>query len=535
MLVGGAGGIRANIDTVNELNVFPVPDGDTGTNMSKTFDSGISHIPEGEDVSLGDVAHGFGQGALFGARGNSGVILSQFFAGLCGKLEGKESVSASELAEAYAEGVRRSYAALTDPVEGTILTVFRESTEHAASRLDENSTLNDFLRFSIDEAERSLKRTKTMLRVLEEADVVDSGGAGYLCIAKGMYDSLSGREISGGGAAPSADKEKTVDYGLFTARSELLYGYCTECLVRLQYSKGDPEAFDTDGFRKSLAELGCESIAAVRTGDILKVHAHTKTPSDVLAVCQRYGEFLNVKIENMTLQHSEREAEKPKLHKRYGIVAVATGEGMTELFKSLGADTIITGGQTCNPSAEEFIEAFEGLDCDDILVFPNNGNVLLTALQAMKLWEKNNVTVIPSKTMTEGYSALSVFNGSDTELERVVSDLNEAMSGVISGEITVAIRDCVIGDVSVREGEYIGIIDGQLKVSGRSANEALMLALEDIEDIDDREIITLFAGQAISPEECAAARDALEERFPMHTVDVFIGGQQIYDYLIAAE
>ena len=540
ILQGGAREIRLNMQLINDLNVFPVPDGDTGTNMSRTIESGIAKMSSDESATLGEVATEFSRGSLLGARGNSGVILSQFFAGVCDKLSDKNEVNAAEFAEAYIAGVERSYAAVATPVEGTILTVFRESAEYAKDNITEESTLEDFLTLNIEQAERTLAKTKEILPALIEADVVDSGGAGYLCIAKGMYESLEGGE-SERFEIPQSDKEsaKEIDYDLFTTDSALEWGYCTECLVRLQRVKAEPSEFDDKAFARELESLGCNSIVALRDGDILKVHAHTMTPSDILTLCQRYGEFLNVKIENMSLQHSERvakaEPKKKKPHKPYGVVTVATGEGMTSLFESLGADVVINGGQTGNPSTEQFLAAFDELDVDNILVLPNNSNIFLTATQAAQLFERGTVSVIPTKTLSQGYAALSVFNGAVDDLDTQISDLNCAKDAVVSGELTVAIRDSVINGVQVREGEYIGILDGELVTSNEDAIEAMCNMISEIEDIDDRELLTLFVGADVSEDERVEMTEALEERFEDLAVEVYIGGQEIYSYLIAVE
>lgn len=541
ILCGGANGIRSHIEEINDLNVFPVPDGDTGTNMTKTIESGVIKMMENEAATLSSAANDFAKGSLFGARGNSGVILSQFFAGLCEELaKAQESASVAELSNAYLQGVKRSYSSVVTPVEGTILTVVRESAEYAKSHLNENSTIAEFLQLNIEEAERSLARTKEILPVLNEADVVDSGGAGYLYIVKGMYAALCGEES----VLPTqvAEKAAEVNYDLFTTDSTLTYGYCTECMVRLQRVKLEKEAFEVKSFSACLEQLGCDSIVAIRDGDLLKVHAHTKTPSDVLTLCQRFGEFLNVKIENMSLQHSEKELAEPQKtqkkktpHKRYGVVTVATGEGMKALFTSLGADVIIDGGQTGNPSAEQFLSAFETLNADYIFVFPNNGNILLTAQQAAELWEGVPVRVIPTKTLPQGYAALSVFNPAVTKPDDQIGDLLAAKDAVASGELTVAVRDTVIGGVSVREGEYIGILDGELCTSHADPIVALGNMIEQIEDLSDRELITLFVGENVSEEERVAMSEALEERFEEHVVEVYLGGQKIYDYLIAVE
>lgn len=538
ILVGGANGIRSHIDQINDLNVFPVPDGDTGTNMSRTIESGVAKISSEEHVSLSKVAEDFAKGSLFGARGNSGVILSQFFAGLCEALSNKETVSAEELAEAYRAGVERSYAAVANPVEGTILTVFRESTEYAGSHLEKDSTPEDFLKLNVEEAERSLERTREILPVLTEADVVDSGGAGYLCIAKGMYETLrDGETAETVPLSVMTHKTEDVNYDLFTTDSALTYGYCTEVLVRLQRAKGDPKDVDDRAIADELARLGCDSIVALKDGDVLKLHAHTVTPSDVLTLCQKYGEFLNIKIENMNLQHSEREAVKKtkKPRTRYGVVTVATGDGLKALFQSLGADVIIDGGQTGNPAAEQFLHAFEELNAEHILVLPNNSNILLTARQAAELWEKGNVSVIPSKTIPQGYSALSVFNGASEEPDDQIRDMTMAMESVVSGEVTVAIRDSVVDGRAVKEGEYIGILDGHLVSNRGDVFETLCGMIEQIDDLGERELLTLFVGRGVDDESRVRMTERLEDAFPEMALEVLIGDQEIYEYLIAVE
>ena len=538
IIEGGALGLRLHMKTINDLNVFPVPDGDTGTNMSKTIESGISKIAVFDNAPLGSIADSFAQGTLLGARGNSGVILSQFFAGMCHEFKDKSTVTAKELADAYISGVEWAYRAVSKPVEGTILTVFRESAEYAKNRLSANGNIDELLSLNIEEAERSLKRTKEILPVLTEADVVDSGGAGYLCIAKGMYDALLGKSsVEFSIETDTAEPVQEVNYDLFTTDSPLEFGYCTECLVRLQRAKCDPCDFDDKAFADALEEMGCNSIVALKSGDILKVHAHTMTPGDILALCQKYGEFLNVKIENMSLQHSEKQVQQKtsSVRKRYGVVTVATGDGMTALFESLGADVVINGGQTGNPSAEKFIEAFELLNADNILVLPNNSNILLTATQASQLWGKNNVHVIPTKTVPQGYAALSVFNAATTDIDDQISDLTAAKDAVVSGELTVAIRDSSINGLEIKKGEHIGILDGNLVVSDASQTSAMIDMIEKISDLDDREIITMFVGASVSEEQRVEMTEALEEHFKYHVIEVYIGDQQVYDYLVAVE
>ncbi len=542
ILIGGVNGIRSQIQTINELNVFPVPDGDTGTNMAKTIESGVAKISDSSKESVGDMASDFARGSVLGARGNSGVILSQFFAGIGDALKDKQTVTPRELAEASMEGVKRAYSAVANPVEGTMLTVFRESAEYVINKITDDSSLEELLRLSIEKGKSSLEKTKEMLPALAEADVVDSGGAGCLSIAIGMYETLLGKVSESTSFIPNEAviASEKINYDLFTTDTKLEFGYCTECLVRLQRAKGEPECFDKEAFTKELENYGCNSIVILRDGDILKLHAHTMTPGNILTMCQRFGEFLNVKIENMCLQHSEKtegmkKNKKKKPPKPYGVAAVCTGDGMKALFEQLGADVIIDGGQTGNPSAEDFINAFSSINAENIIVLPNNGNIVMTANQAKDLWEGNNVTVIPTKTLSEGYSALAVFNSAAGSLEEQISGMTSAAESVISGEITVAIRDALIGGVCVKEGEFIGILSGELVTSKPKADEALCDMISKIEDIEDKEILTLFIGAGVSDDERVMVTEVIEERFENLSLEVFIGGQEVYKYLIAVE
>ncbi len=535
LLTGSVCGLRARIEEINDLNVFPVPDGDTGTNMTKTLEGGLARL--GEQETVGEQMTAFAKGCVLGARGNSGVILSQYMAGVASAVADKESVSAYELARALRAGVDRAYAAVANPVEGTILTVFRESSVYAAQNATEQTTAEQLLEMVIESARVALAKTKEMLPVLAQADVVDSGGAGYLAMLVGMYDALTGKVTDLSSYESVQTAKPAVNYDLFTTDSELAWGYCTEALVRLQRAKGDPEDFDVDAFKAALEEKDCNSIVALRDGDVLKVHAHTMTPADVLTLCQMHGEFLEVKIENMSLQHSEKTvaAQKKKVHKPYGVIAVASGEGMHALFTELGADIIIDGGQTANPSAEDFVEAIDSLDCDHVLLLPNNGNILLTAQQAASLCEDIDVRVVPTKSFPQGYAALAVFNSAITDVDDQVECMTEAKSAVVSGEITYAIRDTVIGDVEVKKDESIGILDGKLVCSCEDEQETMCKMLAEIEDIEDREILTLFVGADVTEDQRVAMTEAIEDAYEDLTVDVFVGGQQVYRYLVAVE
>ena len=538
MLFGGVQSIRAHMQEINDLNVFPVPDGDTGTNMTKTLEGGLARL--NEQGTVGEHLTNFSKGCVLGARGNSGVILSQYVAGMGSALVDCETADIPEFVHALSAGVDRAYHAVSNPVEGTILTVFRESADYTAHFVTEETTAEQMFEALIGQARRTLAKTKEMLPALEQANVVDSGGAGYLSILTGMYDALTGNvtDIGSYDMPEQTASKPAINYDLFTTDSPLEWGYCTECLVRLQRAKGDPEAFDLDAFRASLEQKDCNSIVALRDGDVLKVHAHTMTPSDVLILCQQFGEFLEVKIENMSLQHSERteaQAQKKKVHKTYGVVAVTSGEGMRALFEELGADVIIDGGQTANPSAQDFVQAISQLDVDHVILLPNNSNILLTAHQAASLCPDVDVQVVPTKSFPQGYTALAVFNAAIEDVEEQVADMTDAKNAVVSGEITYAIRDTVIGDVAVKKDESIGILDGKLVCSCEDEQKTMCEMISAIEDLEDREILTLFVGDGVSEEERVAMVEMIEDTYQDLSVDVFIGGQQVYRYLIAVE
>lgn len=536
MLIGGAENMRSNISEINDLNVFPVPDGDTGTNMTLTLEGGLNSIKNVESESIADVIDSFARGALLGARGNSGVILSQIFAGIKEELSHYERVSAIDLSLAYKRGIDKSYASVQNPTEGTILTVFREATEYAAERINEKSSIEDFYKLHIEEAKRSLERTKELLPVLREADVVDSGAAGYLCIAVGMYLALTGK-IKGTTTLSSLTEEKSAapDISRFTRESKLEFGYCTEFLLRLTDSKVDVDSFDIECVKELLLSLGGESIVAYKDGDIVKVHVHSFTPGKILDECQRFGEFLTVKIENMSLGHSGEPTPKKKDRAKLSVLTVATGEGMCSLFCELGADGVISGGQTQNPSTEEFIEAFREHDAENIIVLPNNKNVFLAAKQASELYDGANIHIIPTKTLMQGYGALQVITPGITDVDVLVRNIERAAGEVVGSEITVAVRDVTIGGKEVHAGDYIAITDGEITAVADSAEECVIGMLQAVENIDDYEILTLFVGKDVGEERRAGLTERLEELYPDFDVEVYIGGQEVYDYLVALE
>lgn len=537
MLIGAAETIRQNCAQINDLNVFPVPDGDTGTNMTKTIEGGIAEITSLDSERVSDVSNKFAHGALLGARGNSGVILSQIFSGIEEILSKCEKATVEDFINAYKNGIVKAYNSVVNPTEGTILTVFREATEYAAGKVDSNSGVEEFLRLHIDEAKRSLARTKDLLPVLKEADVVDSGGAGYVCIATGMYAALVGEDSSFDAYSFSKESESsvaTVDIDAFTRDSVLEFGYCTEFLLRLQTAKCDPDSFEVKTVIGFLESIGGESIVAYKIDDVIKVHVHTYDPGVVLNEMRKYGEFLTVKIENMSLQHNEAENQK-KERMPIAVLSVASGEGMAELFRSIGADGIVSGGQTNNPSAEEFILSFRNANADKIIVLPNNKNVYLAAKQAADLYEDSEIYIIPTESMMQGFAALSVITHEADNVDAVVKSAQRAAKSVLGIEVTHAVRDAVIGGVEVKRGEYMALAEHSIKATSDTAEDALFSALCDGIDMDDYEIITLFVGKDVSEEKRADITERLEEKYPLHDVVVYNGEQEVYNYLVALE
>lgn len=526
---GGAARLFAERAAINDLNVFPIPDGDTGDNMYMTIAAGAAEAPE--TGSLGAVSAAVAHAMLLGARGNSGVILSRIFAGLADGFAGHDAADGETVAAALRAAVKAAYDAVGTPVEGTILTVFREAAEYAAGRLASDSSPERVLSDFRAEAARSLDRTPELLPVLREAGVVDSGGAGLLAIADGMLDALGGKT----GAAPteiSAHSAAALDFSLFGEDSVLEYGYCTELLLRLQTAKTDPARFDIADFTRELEALG-DSVVAFRDGSIVKLHVHTKTPGDILALGQRYGEFLTVKIENMTLQHSGAEEKKAKRapHKPYAAVAVASGAGIRETFLSMGADAVVDGGQSMNPSAADFIEAFRTVNADTILVFPGNGNILLAAGQAASLYKDADVRVVPCRSIPETYAALSALDTSSGDTDAILALLAEEIGSVVSAGVAAANRTTEMDGVAVRAGDYVGFSDGVILADDADRTETILALAEKLK-AEQYGVMVLIPGSAVPAGEARAARDKLAARYRRTEVILLDGGQPVEDYII---
>lgn len=536
MLLGGASSLGEQMSTLNDLNVFPVADGDTGTNMYRTIQGGLTEATKEETDSIAKVSKAFAKGILLSARGNSGVILSQIFSGINEILKYFDKVTPTQLADAYRKGIEKAYSAVQNPTEGTILTVFRESTEYAAQNITENSSIEDFYELHIKEARRSLERTPELLPVLAEADVVDSGAAGYLAVAEGMYKALTGELVPEKFKPAQTQETEAIDIDSFTRDSVLEFGYCTEFLIRLTTAKVDPDNFDIQQIIDDLNSLNGESVVAYKQDDIVKVHVHTFTPGLILAKMQDYGEFLTVKVENMSIGHSENEKPKDKKKKRtkFSVVSVSTGDGISALFTDMGAHRIIWGGQTQNPSTEEFIEAFSECYSENIIVLPNNKNIILAANQAAKLYTDANVYVVETKNLAEGYCALAVINPGFTDMQILTESAARAVKDVQSLEVTQAVRNATIHGTDVKQGDFMAIGAGKVQATALNPEEAVLKALQNL-DTDLAEIITLFTGKNVTAERRVALTEELEEIYDECEIVVYEGGQDVYDYYVAIE
>ena len=538
MVRSGAVNLEANRQIVNDLNVFPIPDGDTGDNMYMTIDSGAAALAKHSGNDLSSAASAVARGMLLGARGNSGVILSRIFAGIARGFEGVGMADINTLCHAFEVGVDEAYRAVSVPVEGTILTVYKDAVRYAASRITESSSIISYFEDFTLELRRSLERTPELLAVLKESGVVDSGGAGFIYIAEGMKRAVEGFSADDFTSHATEKKQKT-DISLFTEDSELEYGYCTEFLLRLQRAKVDPESFDITVLTDYLNSVG-ESVVAFKDGSIVKAHVHTMHPGDILNRCQQYGEFLTLKIENMTLQHNESTVENrftvapPKPHKNYGIVSVAAGDGIKTTFYSLGCDWVIEGGQSMNPAAEDFVKAFEDINADTILVFPNNGNVILTAKQAAGLYDKADIRIIPTKTIGEGYAAISMLDTSSNDTEQILAEQQEIISSVVTGAVSKASRNALRNGVEITRGDHICFVDDTVYADTQDANEAALI-LADKVGAGDYDIMLVICGCDTDAAQRAALEKELKSRFRRTEVIFIDGGQPIYDYIVVFE
>ena len=539
--------LSENAEFVNSLNVFPVPDGDTGTNMMLSFKSGAERVANSTATTVGDFAQDFAKGLLMGARGNSGVILSQLFRGFSKAVVGKEVITGEELAQAFTNGVETAYKAVMKPVEGTILTVARESAKRGVRKLETSNDIIEVMGSVLRGAEKSLAKTPDLLPVLKEVGVVDSGGQGLVFIYNGFFEALTGEAVPVQSLQSNkidltsvAHHEAGVDYEHVSA-GDIKFGYCTEIMVKIGEGETVVDTFDYDTFRNYLNELG-DSLLVVADDEIIKVHVHTERPGEVMNYGQRFGSLMKVKVDNMRLQHEEvlktdytakvkEAAQKQKAE--YGIVAVAAGEGVQELFKSMGVTTIINGGQTMNPSTEDILQAVKEAHAEKVIVLPNNKNIQMAANQAAEVSEDVAVAVVATRTISEGLASLLAFNP-EASLEDNQAAMSEQMALVSSGQITNAVRDTNIDGVEIKKDDFMGIVDGKILVSIADRKEATLATVEKMID-DDSEILTIIYGEDADASEVEEITEAVEAKYPDVEVEVHEGNQPVYTYLLSVE
>ncbi len=524
MFLTGAQNLDAKKDWINELNVFPVPDGDTGTNMSLTFTNGISEVRKSGSDSLPVVAKTLSRGLLMGARGNSGVILSQIFRGFYQAVKEKEEISVAEFAEALANGSRLAYKAVMRPVEGTILTVIREACEAGTAYAEENpdSEFQPYMHCVCEAADASLQRTPELLPVLKEAHVVDSGGSGLLAVLDGFRAYLDGTPIQEGAVQEVKAEEK----------NEKASGYRTEYI--LQLSRQGKLSFKEERFRRQLEQLA-NKITVIASEDEVRLRVNTMTPGEILLLGQRYGTFSKVQIENIQddLKPSIiEEAEKPVEEKEYGIIAVAAGDGLAKLFKDYRCDVVVSGGQTMNPSTQDFIDAIAGIHARHIFILPNNSNIIMAAKQAAHVTKDKDIIVIETKSILQGISSCIVFNPDDTP-EANKDNMLDAVAHVKSGSVTYAIKDTTVDGNEIHAGDYMSILEHDIIHTDHDAVGAAKYLIDAMCD-DDSEIITLIRGKDATEEQCSELEQYIAENYEVD-VDVQNGEQPVYSFFIGVE
>ena len=538
-IISGASKLQQNIKRINDLNVFPIPDGDTGDNMFRTISGGISEMEKEDECTVGKKSRALASGMLFSARGNSGVILSQLFFGISTGLNDIKEATVADLGKAFISGVKRAYETVVSPVEGTILTVARESVYDTFDLIGEQTTLGEFADMILERMRQSLENTPELLDVLKEAGVIDSGGAGLFLLAEGASEAING---NGGGIESTAvqNERPNVDFSLFDKDSVFEYGYCTEFMLRLMTAKTDVDSFDENVVVDYLSTIG-DSIVAFKDGSIVKVHVHTMTPSKALEFCQQFGEFLTVKIENMMLQHNEQEKNKrtelPEVKKKrtkYATCIVTSGSGIIEVFREQGADYIIDGGQGKNPSINDFVTAFDRINSDNIFVFPNNSNIIMAATQAKELYDKSRVFVIPSKNIGQAYAAMAMLDYSFETPEEVEKNFLDNMDYAVTGMVCKAIRSVDYKDLSVKNNDYIGFTNKKVISSNADKTEALKELCVGL-GIDSKDIATVVFGADASEDDKVAVRNMFSNDFGGKEYYEIDGKQEVYDFIIILE
>ena len=534
----GSKNLAKNAEKINALNVFPVPDGDTGTNMNLSMSSGAKETAANVVENIGELGKSFSKGLLMGARGNSGVILSQLFRGMSQHIADKKEVNAKEFAEAIQNGVSIAYKAIIKPVEGTILTVAREAAEAGLKAAENTTSVVEVMEAIYAEAQASLKRTPELLPILKEVGVVDSGGQGLVCVYQGFVAALKGEKIEGLEAVETnvVDMQFEDDHDMdFMSPEDIVYGFCTEFTVRLDKEKKE---FNEDKFREDMSKFG-DSLLVISDSEYVKIHVHTETPGDVFNYGQQYGELIKIKSDNMREQHREvlrkqeaKQTTAPKELKEQAMISISMGAGLSKVLTSMGVDYIVEGGQTMNPSTEDIMKAIKEVNAKNIFIFPNNKNIQLAAKQAAELAEEN-VFVVESKTAPQGLAAVMVYNP-QASAEENFANMQEVLSTVSTLEVTHAVRDTNIEGVEIKKDEFMGIRNGKIVVSNLSLNTVLEELLEKSLD-EDSEIVTLYLGEESTEEYTDFLEQLIEEKYPDVEVELIESGQPVYPYIIGVE
>ncbi|HEI8120839.1 TPA: fatty acid kinase catalytic subunit FakA [Staphylococcus aureus] len=536
MIIQGAQNLSNNADLVDSLNVYPVPDGDTGTNMNLTMTSGREEVENNLSKNIGELGKTFSKGLLMGARGNSGVILSQLFRGFCKNIESESEINSKLLAESFQAGVETAYKAVMKPVEGTILTVAKDAAQAAIEKANNTEDCIELMEYIIVKANESLENTPNLLAVLKEVGVVDSGGKGLLCVYEGFLKALKGEKVEA--KVAKLDKDEFVhdehDFHGVINTEDIIYGYCTEMMVRFGKNK---KAFDEQEFRQDMSQFG-DSLLVINDEEIVKVHVHTEYPGKVFNYGQQYGELIKLKVENMREQHrevirKEQHTAKPKMETvETAIITISMGEGISEIFKSMGATHIISGGQTMNPSTEDIVKVIEQSKCKRAIILPNNKNILMASEQAASIVDAEAV-VIPTKSIPQGISALFQYDV-DATLEENKAQMADSVNNVKSGSLTYAVRDTKIDGVEIKKDAFMGLIEDKI-VSSQSDQLTTVTELLNEMLANDSEILTVIIGQDAEQAVTDNMINWIEEQYPDVEVEVHEGGQPIYQYFFSVE
>ena len=528
-----------NAEFVNSLNVFPVPDGDTGTNMNLTIESGAKSVSENPSTNVGDLTESLAKGMLMGARGNSGVITSQLFRGFHKATQGMKTLNAQELANAFTNGVNTAYKAVMKPVEGTILTVARVAAEEGAKKANDSDDVEEVMKAIVEGAKGALKTTPDLLPVLKQVGVVDSGGQGLLFIYEGFLEGILGENFADQYQPDSSEMDEMINamhhqsvQGQL-ATQDISHGYCTEIMVDLTADVPDKKKFDLEEFRKHLSNIG-DSLLAVSDGDVAKVHVHTEHPGEVFQYGSQFGQLGKIKIDNMRIQHETIvEGDESKQEAvEFAVIAVASGNGIRKLFESEGVNRIISGGQTMNPSTADIIDAIKKSGAKKAIVLPNNGNIIMAAKQAAEVSEIP-VGIVPTKTISQGLTAMLSFDP-DASIEDNVEAMTEDLDTVVSGEVTQANRDTTINEVEIHKNDYLGIVDGEIRVDNPDLIQTSVEMIEKMLD-EDSEIITVMFGRDSNKTEAEKIVKALEDKHDDLEFEIHDGGQPVYNFLVSVE